>query len=414
MSITKGFYNTFSLDHQDEFVLRLFNEFKPGYVGTFLDAGCFHGMHGNNTFTLEQRGWTGALICTHELFAIENSKFRKNPIYLADLSSYIWNKIMESKPKEIDYLSFTPERKEIFQASLEQFPWDALRFGVCTLRHYSSRDGPENRDFARKLLKSHGYILLAGNVCDKKTYSPYEDWFINPNMIPESVYGKYICDSVRAIEVFYKPKVFSARNFCTCSSDLQDEFILRLFTKTNPNFKGTYLDIGCGNGFEGNNTFLLEQAGWSGYLVDLDKEAYEWNIKHRPGSKSFCTDVTTCEWNTLLGKTENETRIFDYISFDVDEATMGAVNNFPWDTVRFRAITIEHDTYRFGPRAREYIRQIMSDKGYLLVCADVCAGFNGGPFEDWFVDPKELDETIYQPYTSMWARAIDVLYEPKA
>jgi SAM-dependent methyltransferase len=414
MESTGDSYKTFAQDHQDEFVLRLFHEIRPNTAGTFLDVGCQHGMHGNNTLILEGTGWTGTLVSEAEIFIQENQKFRQSDMRLADLSACDWRQLLGGDPISVDYLSFLPRNKETFQASLLNFPWDRIRFSVCTLRHWSGTDGTVNRDLARSVLKEHGYFLLAGDVCERRQGLPYEDWFIDPVKIPEAVFSKYVSDSVRAIEVFYTPKVPSTLSFRSCSSDLQDEFVHRLFLTRDPEFKGTFLDIGCGNGYDGNNTYLLEQRGWTGFLVDIDQDAYLWNSEHRTGSKSFCQDVTTCDWNIILGKEPTEKCTFDYISFDVDEATSGAVNNFPWDTVRFRVITIEHDTYRFGPARREYIRELLSDYGYLLVAGDVCAGFNGGPFEDWFVDPKTIPEEDYEPYMSRLCRAIDVLYEPKA
>ena len=410
MLSTESSYTTFSLDHQDEFVLRLFHAWKPGQSGTFLDVGCLHGIHGNNTFTLENAGWKGQLISEGEIYVNENRKLREAPCHLADLTCCDWNTILGNEHIEVDYISFVAAPNERFSAILLKFPWNIIRFSICTLRHF---DDSSHRDLARRIMSENGYLLLAGNVSSRNDLTPYEDWFIDAAKIPSGIWQKYASDSVRAIDVFYEPKVATNQTFTSCSSDLQDEFVMRLFLTKNPDFKGTYLDIGCGHGYKGNNTFLLEDRGWTGYLVDIDKDAFEWNVKYRTASKSFCEDVTVCDWNALLGKSEDEKRLFDYISFDVDEATMGAVNNFPWDTVRFRVMTIEHDTYRFGPAKREYIRELMRDHGYLLVAGDVLAGFNGGPFEDWFVDPLLVPEEDYMPYMTMWSRAIDVLYKPK-
>jgi len=39
--------------------------------------------------------------------------------------------------------------------------------------------------------------------------------------------------------------------------------------------KGIYIDIGCYHPFNGNNTFLLNQRGWSGINVDIDFNVIE-------------------------------------------------------------------------------------------------------------------------------------------
>lgn len=163
--------------------------------------------------------------------------------------------------------------------------------------------------------------------------------------------------------------------FPTTSSDLQDQFALSLIPG-----KGTFLDIGCGHGRHGSNTFILERLGWSGLLIDIDNNLVELNKTFRT-EPCVAADVTTCDWSKILDKT-----LYDYLSFDVDDATIPAVKNFPWDKVRFKVITIEHDSYRVGPEARDYIRDVMKKNNYFCVASDVLTSFSGEPFEDWFVD----------------------------
>jgi len=85
----------------------------------------------------------------------------------------------------------------------------------------------------------------------------------------------------------------------------------------------------------------------------------------------------------------------DYISFDVDEATMPAVAHFPWDRIRFATMTIEHDQYRFGTATRDHIREVLTNHGYSLICADVVMPNSPtetyGPFEDWYADLNFVD-----------------------
>lgn len=44
----------------------------------------------------------------------------------------------------------------------------------------------------------------------------------------------------------------------------QDLVVLKLFGEK----KGYYLDIGCSDGVSRSNTYLLEQNGWNGILID--------------------------------------------------------------------------------------------------------------------------------------------------
>ena len=41
-------------------------------------------------------------------------------------------------------------------------------------------------------------------------------------------------------------------------------------------------------------------------------------------------------------------------------------------------------------------REFLSDKGYVLVCKNVCNGMN--PYEDWWVDPSVVNESVYDPF----------------
>ena len=80
----------------------------------------------------------------------------------------------------------------------------------------------------------------------------------------------------------------------------------------------------------------------------------------------------------------------DYLSFDVDDATVPAVSFFPWDRIRAKLITIEHDRYRVGDTTRNYIRHVLPSYGYTLACEDVMVDpLNDGnlvEYEDWWVD----------------------------
>jgi hypothetical protein len=153
----------------------------------------------------------------------------------------------------------------------------------------------------------------------------------------------------------------------------QDRFVYEVLIKTGvlQHAMGTFIDIGCA-GNELSNTRALEEMGWLGLLVDIAPQP---ETTKRP-SRFMQADATKADlmirWSTV-----------DYLSLDVDEATLDALKNLPLDKVRFRVITIEHDAYRFGDKLRPFEREILTKAGYKLICADVC---NPVPFEDWWVD----------------------------
>lgn len=158
---------------------------------------------------------------------------------------------------------------------------------------------------------------------------------------------------------------------------------------------GTYLDIGSFRPTYHNNTYALEMEGWTGLSIDYQNFAEEFAQKRK--NPFLCTDVTNVKWHTVVGENPFMQKTIDYISFDVDEATMSAVAHFPWDKIRFATMTIEHDQYRFGTATRDYIRTVLTDHGYSLVCADVVmpdsATEKYGAFEDWWADLKCVDKT---------------------
>ena len=152
--------------------------------------------------------------------------------------------------------------------------------------------------------------------------------------------------------------------------------------------KGTYLDIGCYRPTYHNNSYSLELEGWTGLSVDYQNFSEEFNLKRK--NPFLYGDVTTIDWSSTIQNNPFMQTTIDYISFDVDDATLAAVNLFPWDSVRFATMTIEHDQYRCGTSTRDYIRSLLTSRGYTLLCSDVIMpGY--GAFEDWWVDMNCVD-----------------------
>lgn len=149
---------------------------------------------------------------------------------------------------------------------------------------------------------------------------------------------------------------------------------------------GTFLDIGCNEPMRWNNTYALEEVGWTGWLVDINP-VYGDEIRKVRKSPFICADAATLDYGALVG----DRLYIDYLSLDIDEnqdrnlatTILGAVFAAG---LRFKCATVEHDGYRFGDHPREEIRQVMRDNGYILEHANVeirkgC----GKPFEDWWV-----------------------------
>lgn len=140
---------------------------------------------------------------------------------------------------------------------------------------------------------------------------------------------------------------------------------------------GTFVDIGSAHGQKWSNTYALEQMGWTGILCDASEEARASALTLRK-SPFVLGNATTLDWNSILTKD-----YYDYLSLDVDAATLDTLKALPLHRVRFGAITIEHDAYRFGDGPRAGMREILSRAGYWLIARDVSN--DGFDFEDWWV-----------------------------
>lgn len=171
----------------------------------------------------------------------------------------------------------------------------------------------------------------------------------------------------------------------------QDEWVYEVLVRPEQLFNGTFLDIGCL--CEGrddlvtfSNTVALEELGWRGLLVDIEPAASSPLTRK---SQFIHANAATLDWTRLLRKYRPSFRSFDYLSLDVDEATLAALLNLLKHGVRFRCATIEHDAYVRGPVMRKATRELMVEHGYTLACGDMTVLCRDGverPFEDWWVD----------------------------
>jgi hypothetical protein len=191
--------------------------------------------------------------------------------------------------------------------------------------------------------------------------------------------------------------------FKSYSQAAQDRFVVAV---TGGKHGGTFLDVGCCHPTELSNTYALESHfAWRGLLVDNDPGAVDLCAKSRIGPSLFA-DATTLNWESAIKeafKIHNAnfgdialaqgwrmTNPIDYLSLDVDAATVAALENLLRHDISFRVATVEHDAYRFGDEPRSAIRRLLFQRGYDLICADVCSA-EGLPFEDWWVSQDLAD-----------------------
>lgn len=180
----------------------------------------------------------------------------------------------------------------------------------------------------------------------------------------------------------------------------QDEYVYRVLAKSN----GTFFDIGSQNPVEINNSHALELIGWTGFLFDVNLDVADETRKTR-SSPFVHADMVAFDWDSFLeANTLVNTRI-DYLSLDIDEASLPALRKIPFDKVSFNVCTIEHDRYRFGPNVAQEMRDIMQRNGYHMICKDVM--YDGNPFEDWYVHPDVQATSNLVPHESIeWSEIL--------
>lgn len=180
------------------------------------------------------------------------------------------------------------------------------------------------------------------------------------------------------------------------SQAAQDLFVLTMLQGKRG---GTYCEIGGADPFDSNNSFLLEHDfGWSGISVEFDSALVDKFNLHRR-NKCLHRDATTLDYRQVFLEQKFPTQI-DYLSVDIEPAenTYKALTQIPFDSYRFSVITYEHDFHMSGPEYMHKSREFLQKQTYQLVVQNVnCFGRD---FEDWWVDPSIVPETIWKKFQS--------------
>lgn len=168
------------------------------------------------------------------------------------------------------------------------------------------------------------------------------------------------------------------------SQEKQDEFVIHMMNGK----VGEYLEVGASHPIDINNTFLLEQHGWTGLSIDIDDSCRNiWAEKRK--NPLIIADALNFDY-------PQKERI-DYLQIDVDpsETSFKALLQVLKSKTRFSIITYETDAYADN-RFVQPSRQLLQSEGYKLIKADVMCGF--GPFEDWYIDPLVIDAKLINTF----------------
>lgn len=174
------------------------------------------------------------------------------------------------------------------------------------------------------------------------------------------------------------------------SEAFQDMFILSVLEgKRN----GTYLEIGSGHYSYGNNTRLLEEEfEWSGIGVDLNsKLVEEYNSKRT--NPAIIADALEIDYVQLLLEDHfhlQSDKVIDYLQLDCDPPaiTYQILKKIPFDEVKFRVITYEHDYYADETKAYQQLStDYLLSKGYVKLIDGVSPD-GVRVYEDWWIHPE--------------------------
>lgn len=188
---------------------------------------------------------------------------------------------------------------------------------------------------------------------------------------------------------------------------------------------GTFLDIGAADGEYLSNTWLLEQCGWTGALVEPNRRYYPKLTQRRAPAFpkaawsrsgetlelrsivddlefSRLTDVAAEDKHEASGRRANyecdqvETATIadlvaaaglpptiDYLSIDIEGAELEVLSAVDFAAQRFRCITVEHN----DTPARARIHELLTSHGYRRKWTELSA------WDDWYLhdDPPAVE-----------------------
>jgi hypothetical protein len=189
----------YSQAFQDMFVLSMLNGKRSG---TFLEIGAFDPIEISNTYLLEKDfQWSGLAIDIELGVEDEFKKYRTCDFYTGDAVTADYKHLLRSTfsdLKRIDYLCIDIEPRSQTLECLKNLPLEDYRFSVITYEtdFYSTESSIEDaikiRNESRQILLDYGYLLIGKGIACSGPMDVFEDWYIDPTVIPEEIYSRVI------------------------------------------------------------------------------------------------------------------------------------------------------------------------------------------------------------------------------
>ena len=183
---------------QDMFVLMALDGKKNG---VYVELGADLPRIINNTYLLESEfDWAGVSFEYDAAKVAFFNTIRRNKCICTDATTFDYKFLFEERnyPKQIDYLQLDLDPAEGTLAALKHLPLDDYRFTAITYETDVYRAGADVQDEEIEILKSYGYELVVRNVANEG--NPYEDWWVDPNVVDRAIIDKLKMDGRRAKE----------------------------------------------------------------------------------------------------------------------------------------------------------------------------------------------------------------------
>ena len=181
--------NNYSQAMQDMFVLTMLDGKKNG---VYVEVGGDQPKVINNSYLLETEfDWSGVSFELDEDKVEYFNSIRKNKCVCADATDYDYESLFNERnyPKQIDYLQLDIDPAEGTLEAMKKLPFSNYRFSVITYETDVYSSGPDIQDEEIAFLKERGYQLVVRNV--KNENNPFEDWWIDPNIVSEERWKPY-------------------------------------------------------------------------------------------------------------------------------------------------------------------------------------------------------------------------------
>ena len=302
----------------------------------------------------------------------ERKKEWQNSYSYANLGLQCYNQEIE----EIDIPEYMGKYLLIFQKAVAAWWWGK---------------GMECRELLHSLVNNYWEIM------DENHKRAVEDNITRLGSGPESqAFVQYKKEDHSKLRYKFPGSLDIHKNF---SQVYQDMFVLSML---NGKRNGTFLEIGGAEPFKGNNTALLEKNfDWKGVSIEYS-EKFVKNYRNNRSANLIHDDALIIDYKKLLS--ENfEGNVVDYLQLDIEPArnTYECMLKIPFDEYKFAVITYEHDYYVDVTRSyREKSREFLKSKGYVLIANDISPeGISN--FEDWWVHPDLVSESIIKKMKSI-------------